>query len=174
MHDSRRLHQRYGRFGATLLGVVVALVSVAAQTGTPGSVAVGGDVAKPFTLTLADLRAMPRTTLKLGNAQRPAVYEGVLLAEVLKRAGAPIGPELSGPAVASYVLATAADGYRALFALAEADPEFTNGEILIADTLDGKPLGEGQGPVRLVIPQDKRAARSVRMLQRIDVVQVKQ
>ena len=141
MHDSRRLHQRYGRFAATLLGVVVALVSVAAQTGTPGRVAVGGDVAKPFTLTLADLRAMPRTTLKLGNAQRPAVYEGVLLAECSSGRVRQSGPSCQGRL------------WRAL---------------------DGKPLGEGQGPVRLVIPQDKRAARSVRMLQRIDVVQVKQ
>src|SRR5262245_42498549 len=168
MHDSSRLHQR--RVYVSVVFLVLLAVWLPAQTAT---VAVGGDVRKPFALTLAELKAMPRTTLKLGNAERPAVYEGVLLADVLKRAGAPLGPELSGPAVASYVLATATDGYRALFALAEADPEFTNNEILIADTLDGKPLGEGQGPMRLVTPHDKRAARSVRMLQRIDVVQIK-
>jgi len=37
-------------------------------------------------------------------------YEGVLVSELLKRAGAPSGPELRGPAVAAYVVATGNDG----------------------------------------------------------------
>jgi DMSO/TMAO reductase YedYZ molybdopterin-dependent catalytic subunit len=138
------------------------------------TVAVAGDVPKPFTLTMSDLKAMPRSTVSVRQETgATAIYEGVLLAEVLRRAGAPLGRELSGNAVASYVLATATDGYQAVFALAEADPLFTAGGILVADTLDGKPLFDYQGPVRLVVPQDKRGARSVRMLQRIEVVRLR-
>ena len=80
MHDSSRLHQRYAQFVAVFLALLAATTPLLAQTGTT-TVAVGGDVPKPFALTLAELKTMPRTTLKLGNAQRPAVYEGVLLAE---------------------------------------------------------------------------------------------
>ena len=45
-------------------------------------------------------------------------------------------------------------------------------EILVADTVDGGPLSENQGPLRSVVPRDKRGARSVRMLQRLEVVRL--
>jgi len=96
----------------------------------------------------------------------------VLLGDVLKRAGAPLGSELSGKALASYVLVTAADGYQVVYSLAEADPGLTETQLLVADTANGAPLAETQGPIRLVAPHDKRAARSVRMLRRIEVVRL--
>jgi len=46
-------------------------------------------------------------------------------------------------------------------------------DIIIADTVDGQPLAATQGPLRVVAPKDTRAARSVRMLIRLDVVRVK-
>jgi DMSO/TMAO reductase YedYZ molybdopterin-dependent catalytic subunit len=101
------------------------------------------------------------------------VYEGVLLGEVLSRAGAPVGADLRGNNVASYVLASARDGYQVLFSLAEVDPAFTGSQIIIADTIDGKPLFDYQGPLRIVAPGDKRGARSVRMLERIEVVRLR-
>jgi hypothetical protein len=104
---------------------------------------------------------------------RTLVYEGVLVGELLKLAGVPLGADLRGDAVATYVLATASDGYRAVFALAELDPAFTASEVLVADTLDGRPLFAYQGPVRIVAPKDLRGARSVRMLSRLDVVRVR-
>jgi len=136
-------------------------------------VVVGGDVPKPFTLTMADLKSMPRTTVTVQQDSKSTTYEGVLLGEILKRAGAPLGRELSGEAVASYILATATDGYQAVYGLAEADPAFTGSEILVADIIDGKPLFDYQGPMRIVAPHDKRGARSVRMLQRIEVVRLR-
>ena len=104
---------------------------------------------------------------------RTVRYEGVLLAEVLKKAGVPLGRDLRGDAVATYVLATANDGYKAVYSLAEVDPEFTSNDVIVADSADGKPLFDYQGPLRLVAPKDARAARSVRMLERIDVVRVR-
>ena len=151
-----------------LTGTAPALAQNAGTAAT--EVAIGGDVPKPFTLTLADLKSMPRTTVTVKDDAKSTIYEGVLLGAILARAGAPLGRELSGKAVASYILATASDGYQAVYALAEADPAFTASELLVADTIDGKPLFEYQGPLRIVAPHDKRSARSVRMLQRIDVV----
>jgi hypothetical protein len=68
------------------------------------------------------------------------------------------------------VLATAKDGYQAVFSLPEQDPEFSQNEIIVADSVDGKPLFDYQGPFRIVVPRDRAGARGVRMLQRLDVV----
>src|SRR5258706_3437454 len=67
----------------------------------------GGDVSRPFTLTLEELGRLPRTSLSITGQGR---YEGVLLYEILQRAGAPLGKELDGPALASYVVAEGRDG----------------------------------------------------------------
>ncbi len=159
-----------------VLGLVTAAAPALAQKAAATvvtEVPIGGDVPKPFTLTLADLKSMPRTTVTVKDDAKSTTYEGVLLGAILARAGAPLGRDLSGAAVASYILATASDGYQAVYALAEADPAFTASELLVADTIDGKPLFEYQGPMRIVAPHDKRGARSVRMLQRIDVVRLR-
>jgi hypothetical protein len=92
---------------------------------------------------------------------------------LLKRAGAPVGGELRGNAVASYVLASASDGYQVVFSLAELDPAFTGSEVIVADTIDGKPLFAYQGAFRIVAPKDTRGARSIRMLERLQVVRLK-
>src|SRR5450432_1569010 len=86
-----------------------------AQAGNPAAGAdatltVAGDVTRPLTLTPADLKAMPRTTVTVSEDGRQIQYEGVLVGDVLSRAGAPLGKDLSGKALASYVLASARDG----------------------------------------------------------------
>jgi DMSO/TMAO reductase YedYZ molybdopterin-dependent catalytic subunit len=60
-----------------------------------------------------------------------------------------------------------------VFTLAELDPQFANESVLIADKRDGKPLPERQGPLRLVCASDKEGARSVRMLETIEVVRLR-
>jgi len=163
--------------GVIALAVGVSFeVSITGQTGdaaATGSVAVAGDVARPLTLTVADLKAMPRTTVTIPEQGKDVKYTGVLIGEILTRAGAPLGRDLSGPAVATYVLASGKDGYQAVFSLAELDPAFTSNDIIIADTVDGQPLFGYQGPLRIVAPHDKRGARGVRMLQRLDVVRLR-
>lgn len=47
-----------------------------------------------------------------------------------------------------------------LFSLAELDPDFGNKTVILADRVDGKPLPEGKGPFRLIVPDDKALARS--------------
>jgi len=58
---------------------------------------IGGAVSTPLTLTVADLKAMPRTTLHVENPhdKKSEVYEGVLLEELLRRVGAPHGRTIS-------------------------------------------------------------------------------
>ena len=71
------------------------------------------------------------------------------------------------------MLATAKDGYAVVFSLPELDSAFTSNDIIIADTVDGQPLFDYQGPFRIVAPRDKRGARSIRMVQRLEVVRLR-
>lgn len=146
-----------------------------AQTpeGGPSTVAVKGDVSIPLTLTAADLAAMPRQTVTVEEDDGSKVsYEGVLLRDVLAKAGAPAGNKLRGKALATYIVAKAKDGYQVVFTPGEIDASFGNTTIIIADKRDGKPLFGYQGPFRLTIPGDKAGARSVRMLESIEVVRL--
>jgi len=132
-----------------------------------------GGAAGPLELSAADLKGMPRTTLKTVNphSQKQEVYEGVAIGQLLRRAGVPDGENLRGPAMSTYVLAEASDGYRVVFSLAELDPGILDSEVIVADTLDGAPLDEKHGPFQLVVPHDKRAARWVRMLRSLTISQ---
>ena len=145
---------------------------LAAEEAQP-SLQVTGAVQQPLTLTADDLAKMPRASVKTMNNGMETVYEGVWLHEVLKRAGVPQGPALRGKALAGYVLAEAQDGYQVVFSLGELDPAFIDNEILLADTANGKPLFGAQGRFRLVVPKDKPGARSVRMLTKLEVVQLR-
>jgi len=134
---------------------------------------VSGDIPSRLELKAEDLAKMPRVTVSVADQDGTKIeYEGVPLREILKRAGAPMEKELRGKALASYVLAKAHDGYQVVFTLAEVAPEFANEPILVADKRDGKPLFGYQGPLRLVCPNDKAGARSVRMLETLEIVQL--
>ena len=134
---------------------------------------VTGDIPKPLTVTADDLAKMPRATVHTTSNGIETVYEGVWLHDVLKKAGVPEGSELRGKALTTYVLAEAQDGYQVVFSLGELDPDFIDNEVLLADTANGKPLFGAQGRFRLVVPKDKPGARSVRMLNKIEVVQLR-
>lgn len=126
----------------------------------------------PLVLSAADLKKMPRRTVNVVNHhdKKNEVYEGVPLAELLRRVGVPQGEGLRGPIMASYVVAEASDGYRVVFSVAELDSGILDSDVIVADTLDGAPLGPNQGPFKIVAPHDKRPARWVRMLSSLMVV----
>ncbi len=132
-----------------------------------------GDVGTALSLAPGDLKSLPRTRVEIKEDGRTLTYEGVVVAEILKRAGVPLGSELRGDAIATYVVASATDGYQVVFSIGELDPDFTSNDIIVADTIDGKPLFAYQGSLRIVAPKDSRGARSIRMLTRLEVVRLK-
>jgi DMSO/TMAO reductase YedYZ molybdopterin-dependent catalytic subunit len=181
MYDPEMRLWRFAALFIALALVFAAAWAVPAQAPAASStatkpdaarLAVNGDVDKPLSLSLADLRDLPRQTLTVENEheKREETYQGVPLAEILKRAGVPQGSGLRGPALAIYVRAEGSDGYAAVFALAELDSSVQDSGVLVADTLDGQPIPDKLGPLRLVAPHDKRPARWVRMLGSITVV----
>lgn len=164
-------------FLATLLAVLSPLLlaqqpsQAKAVTGPSELKINGGAVTTSLTVTVNDLKKMPRKTLRVENAhaKRTEVYEGVPLEDLLKKAGAPQGEQVRGAAMASYVLVEAADDYLVVFSLAELDSSFQDSEVLVADTMDGAPLAPDQGPFKLVAPHEKRPARWVKMVKSISV-----
>src|SRR5262245_26983021 len=102
---------------AAALGVILCLPAIpavlaqGAAAAGPSSLMVTGDVGKSLSLTPAQLKAMTRTRVEVkGEDDRTVAYEGVLVGEILKLAGATLGADLRGNAVATYVVASASDG----------------------------------------------------------------
>jgi hypothetical protein len=125
----------------------------------------------PITLTATNVKALPHVSVTIHNSHTNAdeTYSGVRLSDLLAKIGAPLGNELRGKALADYVVAMGSDGYKAVLALGEVDSSFHPGEVLVADTMDGKPLDAHSGPFKLVVTEDKRPARSVRNLISIEL-----
>ena len=168
----RMRHLRFASTGIAMLFFCAAML--AAQSVQELQLVVTGDVPTPLTLHASDLAAMPREHVEVAEEDGAKItYEGVTLQEILKKAGIPFGREMRGKALAGYVLAEAKDGYAVLFSLGELDPDFGATRVIVADKRDGKALFPYQGPVRLVLPADKAGARSVRMLEKLEVVRLR-
>lgn len=136
-------------------------------------VSVTGEGLNPTSYSLEQLQKLPLTKVSArDNDGKDAEYSGVSLAEILRRAGAPLGDQLRGAALRKAVVIHAADGYQAVFALAEVDPGMTDKIVLLAWTRDSQPLVVGQGPLRLIVPGEKRQARWVRQVTAIEMVTV--
>jgi hypothetical protein len=119
----------------------------------------------PVTIPPADFRTLPHTTITVHNGHTDATenYSGVPLATLLEKVNAPMGKELRGDAMASYLVATGSDGYAVVLSLAETDPSFHPGQVIVADARDGQPLGKN-GLFQLIVSDDKRPARWVHNL----------
>jgi hypothetical protein len=146
------------------------LVSVVPVSPSDSVLSVTGLDGRVSSLTSADLADLPRAKAGLRSGVKATAYEGVLLSAVLKVAGVPSGPRLHGKPVASVVVITAADGYRVVLSLPEADASFRDGAIILADRKASGPLDANEGPFRLVIDADKRPERSIRQVRSIKVV----
>ncbi len=133
----------------------------AQENNSKPSVKVRGEVAKQLTLGAEDLAKMKRIHVNMKDKQgKDHDYAGVMLQEILKLAGVTMGNELRGENLTKYLMAKCADGYQVVFSLAELDSNFTNRKVILADESDGKALPAGLGPFRLIVPDDKKAARS--------------
>ena len=160
--------------GVVLLAVVAGTADgLTAQAPASATVLTVANDGKTVTIAAVDLKALPRARAEIKDEGRTVVYEGVLVADVLKRVDAPLGAAMRGDALGTVVVATATDGYQVVFSLAELDPALTGSEIIVADSADGKPLVEKQGPFRVVVPRDVRPTRSVRMLDRLELTRIR-
>lgn len=131
-------------------------------------------------LSLPELTALGPVTVSFEIHGKRHSAVGVPLAKVLARFGVGPGPMSKAMAPsekrAGYkkvVVASAPDGFQAVFSIAELTPEMGATQVLVAWQMDGQPLGPDTGPLRLVVPTDKEPSRCLHHLQRLDVVDLR-
>lgn len=121
---------------------------------------------------LAELQALPAetATARLRDGS-PFSVTGVSVTALLKLAGLDLSATLGGRQIAGAALvAHAADGYKAVFGLAVADPHFGHPPLLVSWLrADGSPLAPEAGPLQLVNTGESRPVRWVRQLVALEV-----
>jgi hypothetical protein len=139
----------------------------------PPVLSVTGIDGKTVPFVAVALAKLPKQTVKTGGPGTPVEYQGVLLSDVLAKVDIPLGEKFHKTAASYYLVAEAADGYRAVFSWAELDPSIAEKPVYVVFQRDGKDLPEKEGPFELVVPGEKRNARWVRQLQALRILQVR-
>lgn len=175
---SHRRDQRLRRHGRAVAPprLVVAAALIAISLILPGHKATADQaiigtafVEQTHTIDPAMVEKLPAIDQKVsfmtGHGPEEATYTGALLWSVLEHAEMLGGDRRAR--VHRTVIVTGRDGYTAVLALAEIDPEFEGKEALLAYRRNGQPMAGHT--LRLVVPGDRYGGRSVRDVVRIDL-----
>lgn len=120
-------------------------------------------------LTPSDVAALPRAKATLQVKGQAVVYEGAVLHGALLKAGVVSGERLMGRYLNQVVVLRAADGFTSILSIAETDPVYRANPVILADTVNGKPLDVREGPYRVVVDGDLRPSRAPRNVVAIEV-----
>jgi hypothetical protein len=125
---------------------------------------------KATTLSVADLAAMSQKTVTVHNehTKTDETYTGVLLGDLLAKYGFPVDKTTHRKMLRSYLVAEGIDKYWVLYSVTEIEGSEHNGNVIVATSMGGKPLGE-DGQLKLVDSEDKKPQRWVRNLSAITV-----
>lgn len=136
-----------------------------------------GALDRPADLTAQALAARTPITQSVsfasGAGPQTHSYTGASLWQLLSDAGLQTDPSRKNDLHGRFVVATGADGYRAIFSLGELNPAFGNKPSIVAyaTTVDvtTAALPPDDGPLRLTAPGDVRGGRYVSNLVRLEV-----
>jgi DMSO/TMAO reductase YedYZ molybdopterin-dependent catalytic subunit len=172
-----------GVFVRAAVGVAAAAICLQACAAGDGAgtarLTVGGSVRQELTLSIDDLKQLPVQRLedvrvvRADPSSSPAAeltrrYTGCLVRDLLDRAQ-PV-EKSRFDLRKSIVIATATDGYRAVFSWAELYLSPIGDGVLIVYERDGRPLPDDEGPLGLVSLKDTRPGpRHVRWLRSIEL-----
>jgi hypothetical protein len=121
-----------------------------------------GLVKHPGVLKLADLQTFPKVSVSVHVQPLGAhTFAGALLYAVLQKAQVITQSGRKNDILRKSVLVEGTDGYTVAVAWGELDPQLAQKQILLAYEEDGKPLPQADGFVRLIVPGDLLAGRSV-------------
>jgi DMSO/TMAO reductase YedYZ molybdopterin-dependent catalytic subunit len=163
MHRPIRILRR--ALALTALAAITLQAQTHASSASDTLLRIDGDIPKPLAFTRAALEALTQDTLRASAHDAPArLYRGVPISALLALVGAPSGHALRGPALATTIIASARDGYRVAFSIAELDSGFVQRRVLVALTADGKPMNDEEGPLRIIVEGEGRPARWIRQL----------
>jgi hypothetical protein len=138
---------------------------------------VSGALPKTGSLALGDLAALgPVKTSWGGHGDKHEVY-GVPLERVLTHFGFDPGSMAAGVSKQDkrkgwkmVVVASAADGFQAVFSAAELFESMGATRALVIWRVDGKPLPADRGPLRIAVLTDKEPSRSIYSVSKLEVV----
>jgi len=153
---------------AALAAVSLALSGTGATAADQGVVvaASGGQAHNIDPATVEQLPAIEqKVSFLTGHGPEQASYTGALLWSVLEHTQSLGGDRRAR--LRRVVMVTGRDGYTAVLALAEIDPDFEDKQVLLAYRRDGQPM-DGHA-LRLVVPGDRHGGRSVRDVVRIEI-----
>ena len=123
----------------------------------------------PIRLSTQALAALPvaerGVTFETSKGPATRRYKGVLLWDVLQANKALDGLKPVEQLKKTF-LVSARDGYQIAFSIGEIHPDFGNLPLILVSAVDGKPLDGGW---RLVAPGDRRGARAVYEVVRIEL-----
>jgi hypothetical protein len=160
---------RYPPFIVAVLIAFPLAFAVSHATAADQSIILATSVEQTHPIDPAMVEKLPAVEEKISfltaHGPEQARYTGALLWSVLDSA-----EMLGGDRRARLhrtIMVTGRDGYTAVLALAEIDPEFEGKQVLLAYRRDGQPI-EGHA-LRLVVPGDRHGGRSVRDVVRIDI-----
>ena len=127
------------------------------------------------TFSIEDLLKLPQVTLHVHNAHRNTDenYSGPLLADVLAQAGPKSTKETEPIVLHSSVVATGTDHYFVLYSVAEVEPAFSTGQVIVAVMKEGLPDTEG-GEIQIINTIDAKPARWLHGLTGLNVMSVAQ
>ncbi len=135
-----------------------------AYAGSPAAFQVAGAVSKPRTWTAAQLpKELPAEVRTISYTLRGTAHtaHAVPLWAVVQAVQPQINPQIKRHLLQFVAAVQGHDGYTVDFTLGEIAPDFGASAVWVAWDEDGKPLPEDAGPVQLLVPGDKRAARWV-------------
>ena len=125
---------------------------------------VSGEVKRAAVFTLEDLAA----SAKRKASVEVRGYRGIRLTDLIDETE--IREDTPNALRRTYVVASAMDGYVAIFSWGELYNSALGKGVIVAWEKDGKPLADGEGRIVLVTDSDlKPGPRHVRWLSRIDV-----
>jgi len=152
-----------------LTAVLAALALGPIAHAAPAALSLTGEDGQTRTLSQKELDALPQASATITHEGKTYGFKGALLSEIVKLAGAPLGPAMRGPALSDVVIVTAGDGYVVTLALSDLEPSIRAGKTILADaTAEGASLDK-DGPLRLVVDGDLKPARSERNVIAIEV-----
>ena len=166
--------------------VIVALAALPAHAKDEGdarwvtaTLTVRGNVTTPLSLSVTDLGKFPVQRVDdtrvvrgpVGSADTTRRFAGCLLRDVLNAAG--IVDRDRFDLRKTIIVASASDGYKAIFSWAELFNTTTGEGVLIVYERDGAPLGNDEGRMALVSLKDLRPGpRHVKWLSAVDVIRL--
>ncbi|HVP69237.1 MAG TPA: hypothetical protein VMT17_18455 [Anaeromyxobacteraceae bacterium] len=164
------------------VGLLAMLALASARADAPAlAVAISGALPRSGTLAQQDLEALGAATTEWVDHGERHTVTGVPVEKALLAFGFAPGPKGKHVPVGEkrggwrkVLVAIGRDGYQVAFSCAELSPEIGATRALLVWAMDGKPLREATGPLRLVVLTDHEPARSVQGLVRLVVVDATQ